>query len=89
MDNIVQRIIEAFPGYSVSASRRPDGLLLDFISEDKDIEFHRVLSGHSPAPTDVDLFIHEVRRELALLSGKVPPEESLQKIRDQGLPSYD
>lgn len=90
METVVQLLVKAFPDYSISANQRPDGLLLHFASNDKQaIEFRRVLPTAIQGGAEMDRFILEVRRELALRRGDVPTSESLRRLRDQGLPSYD
>jgi hypothetical protein len=88
MSAVVQHIIRSFPDYSIASKQRPDGFLLEFSRAEERIEFRRVLPKQCASETDTEAFIHCVKRDLALLSGEVPPKDSLRKLRNIGLPSY-
>ncbi|WP_462379307.1 hypothetical protein [Pseudomonas sp. Marseille-QA0892] len=85
--SMLNEVISSFPEYTINSIQRPDGYLLEFENAGQ-VQIRRVLPKRFEGEPGMDVFIHEMHRDLALLNGQTPPKQSLRRLRTLGLPSY-
>lgn len=84
----IQEIIEAFPEYSITSQKRPDGSYLLAMSRDG-VQIKRVLpSLLMSAPLRTEWVISAIRRDINQDAGLTPSVGGLQSQSRAALPTY-